>query len=130
MLIDFFAAVLCRVCMESVKKHAVVCEECSLIAHSKCKGNAPPTCGLRAQLLQYANYSSQPDSPNALDILQQFTPSSSPAFDTSGGDQDSTPHPSDILQDVRRFPSFPIVAPHRCDAAVSRDFPGFPDELS
>lgn len=79
--------------MESVKKHAVVCEECSLIAHSKCKGNAPPTCGLRAQLLQYANYSSQPDSPNALDILQQFTPSSSPAFDTSGGDQDSTPHP-------------------------------------
>lgn len=79
--------------MQSIKKHAYVCEECSLIAHSKCRENAPPTCGLRAQLLQYANYSSQPDSPSALDILQQFTPSGSPAFDTSAGDSEMTPPP-------------------------------------
>ena len=83
LLIPLFSAVLCRVCLQAVKRSAVVCEECALIAHSRCAPNAPPTCGLRTQLLQYANYSPQPDSPSALDILQHFTPSSSPVPDSA-----------------------------------------------
>jgi len=47
---------ICRVCLESVKKTAVLCSQCSLISHSKCAKNAPPTCDLRAQLLLYAQY--------------------------------------------------------------------------
>jgi hypothetical protein len=44
----------CRVCMQSVKKSAVICGECSLIAHQKCAPNAPLSCDLRAQFLMYA----------------------------------------------------------------------------
>jgi hypothetical protein len=44
----------CRVCMQSVKKSAVICAECSLIAHQKCAMHAPLTCDLRAQFLMYA----------------------------------------------------------------------------
>lgn len=47
---------VCRVCLQNVKKSAVLCAQCSLIAHSKCASNAPPTCDLRAQLLLYAHY--------------------------------------------------------------------------
>ncbi|KAF9223995.1 hypothetical protein BS17DRAFT_703821 [Gyrodon lividus] len=49
-------AMVCRVCLGSVKKSAVICEQCSLIAHSKCARDAPPTCDLRSQLLLYAQY--------------------------------------------------------------------------
>ena len=47
---------VCRVCLLNVKKSAVLCSECSLIAHAKCAKDAPPTCDLRAQLLLYAQY--------------------------------------------------------------------------
>ena len=60
-----------------------MCEECALIAHDRCTPNAPPTCGLRAQLLQYASYSPSPDSPNPLDVIQRLTPTRSPAGDGS-----------------------------------------------
>jgi hypothetical protein len=40
----------CRVCMQSVKKSAVICAECSLIAHWKCAKHAPLTCGAHAML--------------------------------------------------------------------------------
>ena len=46
----------CRVCLLDVKKSAVICSQCSLISHSRCAPNAPPTCDLRAQLLLYAQY--------------------------------------------------------------------------
>ncbi|PCH44333.1 Pkinase-domain-containing protein [Wolfiporia cocos MD-104 SS10] len=52
----FGKPVICRVCNQSVKKSAVLCEQCSLISHVKCSANAPPTCDLRAQLLLYAQY--------------------------------------------------------------------------
>ncbi|KAF5316572.1 hypothetical protein D9619_006466 [Psilocybe cf. subviscida] len=52
----FSKAVICRVCQTSVKNRAVLCSECSLISHSKCTVNAPPTCNLREQLLLYAQY--------------------------------------------------------------------------
>jgi len=56
-LIQFLiVAMICRVCLSNVKKTALLCSQCSLISHSKCAPNAPPTCDLRAQLLLYAQY--------------------------------------------------------------------------
>lgn len=73
MLIGFGLAVVCRVCLLTVKRSAVLCDQCSLIAHSKCAGNAPPTCNLRAQLLLYAQYAENGTSP--IDILGPASPS-------------------------------------------------------
>lgn len=56
---------VCRVCLENVKKTAVLCAKCSLISHSKCASNAPQTCDLRSQLLLYAHYAEQ-GSPRGL----------------------------------------------------------------
>jgi hypothetical protein len=50
---------ICKVCLVNVKKSAVLCDHCNLIAHSKCAKDAPPTCDLRAQLLQFARYAEQ-----------------------------------------------------------------------
>jgi len=49
----------------------VLCDQCSLIAHSKCAHNAPPTCNLRAQLLLYARYAENGSSP--LELLGPMT---------------------------------------------------------
>ncbi|ORZ02994.1 kinase-like domain-containing protein [Syncephalastrum racemosum] len=37
---SFGKAVSCKVCMITVKKHAVYCEACALICHDKCRGQA------------------------------------------------------------------------------------------
>jgi hypothetical protein len=75
---------ICRVCLLNVKKSAVLCSQCSLIAHAKCAVNAPPTCDLRAQLLLYAQYAEKgnPTSvySNPADGLRDFH-ASSPASD-------------------------------------------------
>lgn len=42
----------------------MLCEQCSLIAHSRCADSAPPTCDLRAQLLLYAQYA-ETGTPNS-----------------------------------------------------------------
>lgn len=52
----FSKPVSCRVCINPVKKGAVLCSHCSLIAHSKCAGRAPPTCDLRSKLLMHAQF--------------------------------------------------------------------------
>ncbi|KAJ7180664.1 Pkinase-domain-containing protein [Mycena filopes] len=74
----FSKPMVCRVCLLNVKKSAVLCEQCSLIAHSKCAINAPPTCDLRAQLLLYAQYAEKgnPGSAysNPLDVLDEAHP--------------------------------------------------------
>lgn len=66
---------ICRVCLASVKKNAVICDHCSLIAHAKCAPDAAPTCDLRSQLLLFAEKGST-------NVFQQFrdgaTPSSLP----------------------------------------------------
>ncbi|EMD38930.1 hypothetical protein CERSUDRAFT_112640 [Gelatoporia subvermispora B] len=84
----FGKPVICRVCLQNVKKSAVLCEQCSLIAHSRCSANAPPTCDLRAQLLLYAQYAEHgdPSNPyiNPADILGG-TPAGSAASPTSDG---------------------------------------------
>jgi hypothetical protein len=75
---------VCRVCLLNVKKSAVLCAECSLIAHSKCAVNAPPTCDLRAQLLLYAKYAEKGNPAsvysNPADGLREGYPTS-PASD-------------------------------------------------
>ncbi|KAJ7066618.1 Pkinase-domain-containing protein [Mycena amicta] len=76
----FSKPMVCRVCLLNVKKSAVLCEQCSLIAHSKCAMNAPPTCDLRAQLLLYAQYAEK-DNPrsvysNPLDVVSEPHPMS------------------------------------------------------
>ena len=74
---------VCRVCLLNVKKSAVLCAQCSLIAHAKCAVNAMPTCDLRAQLLLYAKYAEQGNPAsvysNPADGLRDFP--SSPASD-------------------------------------------------
>jgi hypothetical protein len=67
----FYSAVICRVCNLPVKRSAVLCDQCSLIAHSKCAHNAPPTCNLRAQLLLYAQYAEKSSTP--LELLGPMT---------------------------------------------------------
>ncbi|CAK5267814.1 unnamed protein product [Mycena citricolor] len=52
----FSKPMVCRVCLQNAKKSAVICEQCSLIAHARCAVHAPPTCDLRSQLLLYAQY--------------------------------------------------------------------------
>ncbi|GAA5842311.1 hypothetical protein JCM9279_005341 [Rhodotorula babjevae] len=47
---SFSKALICKVCGEQTKRHAVLCQECGLISHSRCKEFAP-SCDLRAQLL-------------------------------------------------------------------------------
>ena len=53
---------ICRVCFGSVKKNAVICDRCSLIAHAKCTPDAAPTCDLRSQLLLYAQFAEKGNS--------------------------------------------------------------------
>jgi hypothetical protein len=75
----------CKVCQDSVKKSAVICETCSLIAHQKCACNAPPTCDLRAQLLLYASYAGSNAMAQAADYLasqQARNSGSSPPYDS------------------------------------------------
>ncbi|KAI0260099.1 kinase-like domain-containing protein [Gloeopeniophorella convolvens] len=52
----FSKPVSCRVCVDHVKKGAVLCSHCSLIAHAKCAARAPPTCDLRSRLLMHAQF--------------------------------------------------------------------------
>jgi hypothetical protein len=78
-----YLAVSCRVCMVSVKKGAVLCSHCSLIAHSKCAGRAPPTCDLRSKLLMHAQFAECGSSP--ADIFTRLPPPAvAPASDGLG----------------------------------------------
>jgi hypothetical protein len=74
---------VCRVCLLNLMGCAVICAQCSLIAHAECAVNAPPTCDLRAQLLLYAKHAEQGNPAsvysNPADGLRDF--SSSPASD-------------------------------------------------
>ena len=74
-------------CLQSVKKSAVLCEQCSLICHQRCSANAPPTCDLRSQLLLYAQYaeSGSPGSPySPIEIISgQVQTPTSPTSHTS-----------------------------------------------
>lgn len=96
------SAVICRVCNLPVKRSAVLCDQCSLIAHSKCAHNAPPTCNLRAQLLLYAQYAEKNSSP--LELLGPMTLSQS-------SDGVSTPRTSFDFGQSSSPPTPPIHPP-------------------
>ncbi|KAF9038435.1 hypothetical protein BJ165DRAFT_1614013 [Panaeolus papilionaceus] len=68
----FSKPMVCRVCLSNVKKSAVLCSQCSLISHSKCAPNAPPTCDLRAQLLLYAQYAEKGNPASAYHNPAEF----------------------------------------------------------
>ncbi|KAH9852020.1 Pkinase-domain-containing protein [Lenzites betulinus] len=88
----FGKPVICRVCLQSVKKSAVLCEQCSLIAHARCSSNAPPTCDLRSQLLLYAQYAENgnPSHPYShMDILAAATQGGPPTSPTSQTSDDA-----------------------------------------
>ncbi|KAI4522198.1 hypothetical protein K525DRAFT_199375 [Schizophyllum commune Loenen D] len=68
----FSKPMVCRVCLLNVKKSAVLCSECSLIAHAKCAKDAPPTCDLRAQLLLYAQYAEKGNPSSAYQNPVEF----------------------------------------------------------
>ncbi|MCO5549575.1 hypothetical protein L7F22_003047 [Adiantum nelumboides] len=62
----FSKPVLCKICRDSVKKHAVLCEDCGLICHASCAKRAITPCNLRAQLLMLANHRSSLDMTRVL----------------------------------------------------------------
>ena len=98
----------------------MLCDQCSLIAHSKCAHNAPPTCNLRAQLLLYAQYAEVGSSP--LDLLGPMTLSpstdgvSTPRTSFDFGQQPTpspvTPHPPTAFKLLTSFTrSRPSLSP-------------------
>lgn len=122
--------------MQSVKKSAVLCETCSLIAHSRCATNAPPTCDLRAQLLQYANYSQNGAPLNAWDILathQQFSPPTSPTGESVSDYVAPPPTAFRMFGAFRRSSSSltPEPGPSRAPSRTSskEDTPGQPPHV-
>jgi hypothetical protein len=70
--------------MDPVKKGAVLCSHCSLIAHSKCAGRAPPTCDLRSKLLMHAQFAERGSSP--ADIFTLLPPPALAPATASGSD--------------------------------------------
>ena len=89
----------------------MLCDQCSLIAHSKCAHNAPPTCNLRAQLLLYAQYAENGSSPLELLGPMTLSPStdgvSTPRTSFDFGQQPTpspvTPHPPTAFKVLTAF---------------------------
>jgi len=86
---------VCRVCLLTVKRSAVLCTACSLISHSRCAINAPPTCDLRAQLMLYAQYAENSNpgsaSSNPMDAVDDPYPATSISDGYSAiGDSEAT----------------------------------------
>ncbi len=80
---------ICRVCNQSVRRNAVLCEQCSLIAHSRCATNAAHTCDLRSQLLLYAQYAEHGTPPgpyaNPLEFIAAHGGTGTPTTPMSEG---------------------------------------------
>ena len=98
------SAINCGVCMQPIKKHAMICSECSLICHSKCAPDANVAqnrCDVRSRVLQLALYAQDMDTVAPLEILArhlsppspmgQSATSSSPTPDSPGQGQPSQP---------------------------------------
>ncbi|KAH7890826.1 hypothetical protein F5I97DRAFT_1975393 [Phlebopus sp. FC_14] len=88
----FGKPMVCRVCLGSVKKSAVICDHCNLIAHSKCAREAPPTCDLRSQLLLYAQYA---EKGNPVNVYSAPSPHPHPSTTVPSEVSFVTPRPND-----------------------------------
>lgn len=81
----FLLAIECKLCHKSVRKYAVLCEDCGLICHASCKEFAPMPCDLRSQLLGLSippSFTSQQPTSPALGVsvpTMEPSPLSSPA---------------------------------------------------
>jgi hypothetical protein len=77
---DTYVAVECKLCRQHVKRHAVLCEDCGLICHTRCAEFAPLPCDLRAQLMMYGrDYSPTSSQSPVLSVLPSPSPTSSPS---------------------------------------------------
>ncbi|PWN20915.1 hypothetical protein BCV69DRAFT_178505 [Microstroma glucosiphilum] len=47
----FSRDIRCKLCLQSVRKHAVFCEDCGLMCHARCAREIVSACDVRAQLL-------------------------------------------------------------------------------
>ncbi|KAG1767192.1 hypothetical protein EV702DRAFT_1050466 [Suillus placidus] len=113
----FGKPMICRVCMGSVKRSAVICDKCNLITHSKCAPEAPPTCDLRSQLLLYAEQGSPAGIPldglNGLHPPRPSTtipsevsfamPSPQPSLDVTPPSQSPSPTPPNAYKFMNPF---------------------------
>ncbi|KAG2136276.1 hypothetical protein BD769DRAFT_1626980 [Suillus cothurnatus] len=101
--ITFGKPMVCRVCMGSVKRSAVICDKCNLITHSECAPEAPPTCDLRSQLLQYAEQGSSVGIP--LDGSNGLHPHLSTTIPSEVSSATSCPRPSLNVTPSSQWPS-------------------------
>jgi serine/threonine protein kinase len=46
----FSREIRCKLCLQSVRKHAVFCEDCGLMCHARCARETASVCEVRAQL--------------------------------------------------------------------------------
>lgn len=117
----------CRVCNQPVKKSAVFCTECSLIAHSKCEVDAPQTCDLRTQVIRLSqdlqSEGGRQQSPSPLSsspLKQTETPLSSSPPDrfrifgrkkskTSGLTGDTAESSKPVTTESTKAPSPPVA---------------------
>lgn len=87
----------------------MLCDQCSLIAHSKCAHNAPQTCDLRAQLLLYARHASgsSPLEPTPLEPSSKgfSKPRTSSDFGQPSA-QRYAPPPIDVPRDFKELTAF------------------------
>lgn len=144
-----FVAMVCRVCMGSIKRSAVICDKCNLITHSKCAPEAPPTCDLRSQLLLYAQYAEQgspagipldglnglhPPRPSTIipSEVSFATPSPRPSTDVTPSSQLPSPTPPNVYKLINPFKrsrsslaaenrSSPLASPSSMPQPLSHD---------
>ncbi|RIA90157.1 kinase-like domain-containing protein [Glomus cerebriforme] len=50
---SFSKPIGCKICHTTVKKNAVMCEECNMVCHAKCSPEAPFPCSLQNHLIRY-----------------------------------------------------------------------------
>ncbi|BEJ10277.1 hypothetical protein CcaverHIS641_0703120 [Cutaneotrichosporon cavernicola] len=73
---SFAKPITCHVCLQCLKKQALLCQTCGLITHTKCAARAHPKCDVREQLALLAHHQdwsvptgeSSPDQPTGLGI--------------------------------------------------------------
>ncbi|TXT04751.1 uncharacterized protein COLE_07570 [Cutaneotrichosporon oleaginosum] len=53
---SFAKPITCHVCLQALKKQALLCQTCGLITHAKCSERAHPKCDVREQLALLAHH--------------------------------------------------------------------------
>ncbi|GAA6056273.1 hypothetical protein JCM3770_007288 [Rhodotorula araucariae] len=102
---SFSKAIDCKICGEQTKRHAVLCRDCGLISHARCKESAPP-CDLRAQLLGFSASATHFPTPAAPPLARFPTvPTSTPSSPSSASAPFAFSHYLPFRQTRRPKPS-------------------------